>query len=114
MISRLHLARHEIDRVFGQGYGAAYPELVAAVMQSASSTNYGAGDLVRDRALISCGCGLDAMTSEFLLLATAGDGAELDPAMAMATSPPARIRPRMAFPLSQRSYARWSSGDIVL
>ena len=85
-----------------------------AARQLIAATDYGAGDLVRDRALISCGCGLDAMTSEFLLLATAGDGAELDPAMAMATSPPARIKPRMAFPLSQRLYARCSSGDIVL
>ena len=40
---------------------------------------------MRDRALISCGCGLDAVTSGFLLLATVGDGAELEPAIAMAT-----------------------------
>jgi hypothetical protein len=63
---------------------------------------------------MSCGCGLDAMTSEFLLLATAGDGAELKPAIAIATNPIAKIDPTMAFPMIQRLYARWSSGDIVL
>ena len=36
-ISRLQLARQEIDRTFGDGYAAANPELVAAVMQSAAS-----------------------------------------------------------------------------
>lgn len=36
-ISRLQLARQEIDRTFGDGYAAAPPELVAVVMQSASS-----------------------------------------------------------------------------
>jgi hypothetical protein len=37
MMSRLQLAQQEIDRVFGDGYGAAHPELVIAVMQSAAS-----------------------------------------------------------------------------
>lgn len=36
-ISRLQLARQEIDHTFGDGYAAAHPELVAVVMQSASS-----------------------------------------------------------------------------
>jgi hypothetical protein len=36
-ISRLEVCRSEIDRVFGDGYGAAHPELVIAVMQSAAS-----------------------------------------------------------------------------
>ena len=36
--------------------------------------------------------GFDAMTSGFLLLAMVGDGAELKPAMAMATSPIAKSR----------------------
>ena len=36
-ISRLQLAEQEIDRVFGPGYAAAHPELVAAVMAAASS-----------------------------------------------------------------------------
>jgi hypothetical protein len=31
------LVTREIDRVFGDGYGAAHPELVIAVMQSAAS-----------------------------------------------------------------------------
>jgi hypothetical protein len=53
---------------------------------------------VRDRALILSGRGgLDAMTSGFLLLATIGDGAELKPATAMATSPIAKSDPTMAF-----------------
>jgi hypothetical protein len=36
-ISRLQLARQEIDRVFGPGYAVGHPEVVCAVMQSASS-----------------------------------------------------------------------------
>ena len=36
-ISRLQLARQEIDRVFGPGYAVEHPKLVAVVMQSASS-----------------------------------------------------------------------------
>jgi hypothetical protein len=35
-ISRLQFARDEVDRVFGQGYAAAHPEVVASVMLSAS------------------------------------------------------------------------------
>jgi hypothetical protein len=35
-ISRLQLARQEIDRVFGPGHAAANPQLVAAVMAAAS------------------------------------------------------------------------------
>jgi hypothetical protein len=63
---------------------------------------------------MSFGRGLDAITSGFVLLATIGDGAELKPAIAMATSPIAKIDPTMALLVSQRSYARWSSGDTVL
>ena len=36
-ISRLEVVRREIDRVFGDGYAAAHPELVAVVMQPAAS-----------------------------------------------------------------------------
>jgi hypothetical protein len=36
-ISRLEVVTREIDRVFGDGYGAAHPEVVIAVMQSAAS-----------------------------------------------------------------------------
>jgi hypothetical protein len=36
-ISRLEVVTREIDRVFGDGYAAAHPELVAAVMHSAAS-----------------------------------------------------------------------------
>jgi hypothetical protein len=36
-ISRLQLARQEIDRVFGDGYAAAIRALVAVVMQWAAS-----------------------------------------------------------------------------
>jgi hypothetical protein len=36
-MSRLEVVKREIDRVFGCGYGAAHPELVIAVMQSAAS-----------------------------------------------------------------------------
>jgi hypothetical protein len=36
-ISRLELARREIDRVFGDGHARAHPELVAVVVQSAAS-----------------------------------------------------------------------------
>jgi len=36
-ISRLQLARQEIDRVFGDGYAAAHPELAAVVVQTAAS-----------------------------------------------------------------------------
>jgi len=35
-ISRLQFARDEIDRVFGAGYAAAHPDVVSAVMISAS------------------------------------------------------------------------------
>jgi hypothetical protein len=35
-ISRLQFARDEVDRVFGPGYAAAHPEVVSAVMISAS------------------------------------------------------------------------------
>jgi hypothetical protein len=35
-ISRLQLARDEIDRVFGEKYAAAHPEVVTAVMTSAA------------------------------------------------------------------------------
>jgi hypothetical protein len=36
-ISRLQFTRQEIDRVFGNGYAAAHPEVVVAVMQTAAS-----------------------------------------------------------------------------
>jgi len=36
-MSRLEVVQREIDRLFGEGYGAAHPELVIAVMQSAAS-----------------------------------------------------------------------------
>jgi hypothetical protein len=36
-VSRLQLAEQEIDRTFGDGYAAANPQLVAAVMAAASS-----------------------------------------------------------------------------
>jgi hypothetical protein len=36
-ISRLQLAQQEIDKIFGAGYAAANPTLVAAVMASAAS-----------------------------------------------------------------------------
>jgi hypothetical protein len=35
-ISRLEFARDEIDRVFGPGYAAEHPDVVSAVMISAS------------------------------------------------------------------------------
>lgn len=35
-ISRLQFARNEVDRVFGAGYAAAHPEVVASVMTSAA------------------------------------------------------------------------------
>ena len=35
-VSRLQFARDEIDRVFGDGYAAAHPEVVSAVMTSAA------------------------------------------------------------------------------
>jgi hypothetical protein len=35
--SRLELARQEVDRVFGEGYAAAHPELVVAIVHAASS-----------------------------------------------------------------------------
>lgn len=35
-ISRLAFARDEIDRVFGDGYAASHPDVVSAVMLSAS------------------------------------------------------------------------------
>jgi hypothetical protein len=37
-ISRLQLARNEIDRVFGAGYAAQHPEVVAAVTAQASAS----------------------------------------------------------------------------
>jgi hypothetical protein len=36
-ISRLEVVQREIDRVFGAGYAAAHPDVVAAVVQSAAS-----------------------------------------------------------------------------
>jgi hypothetical protein len=36
-ISRLELAREEIDRVFGSGHAEQHPEVVVAVMQTAAS-----------------------------------------------------------------------------
>ena len=36
-ISRLELARQEIDRVFGSGHAQQHPEVVVAVMQTAAS-----------------------------------------------------------------------------
>jgi len=35
--SRLELARAEVDRVFGQGYAAAHPQMVLAVMNTAAT-----------------------------------------------------------------------------
>ena len=35
-ISRLQFARDEVNRVFGEGYAAAHPDVVSAVMLSAS------------------------------------------------------------------------------
>jgi hypothetical protein len=35
-ISRLRFARDEIDRVFGEGYAAQHPDVVASVMMSAA------------------------------------------------------------------------------
>jgi hypothetical protein len=35
-VSRLQFTREEIDRVLGQGFSAAHPELVGIVMQSAT------------------------------------------------------------------------------
>ena len=36
-ISRLELAREEIDRMFGNGHARQHPEVVVAVMQTAAS-----------------------------------------------------------------------------
>ena len=36
-ISRLEVCRLEIDRVFGDGYATAHPDVVSAVVQSAAS-----------------------------------------------------------------------------
>jgi hypothetical protein len=36
-ISRLDVVQREIDRVFGDGYATAHPEVVTAVLQSAAS-----------------------------------------------------------------------------
>ena len=36
-ISKLEVCRREIDRVFGDGYAAAHPDVVTAVVQSAAS-----------------------------------------------------------------------------
>jgi hypothetical protein len=35
--SRLELARDEVDRVFGEGYAAAHPQMVLAVMNTAAT-----------------------------------------------------------------------------
>jgi 2-hydroxychromene-2-carboxylate isomerase len=45
-ISRLQLARDEIDRVFGDGYAAANPDVLATVVQAASS-DYAAQTIAR-------------------------------------------------------------------
>ena len=36
-LSRLEVCRCEIDRVFGDGYATAHPDVVTAVVQSAAS-----------------------------------------------------------------------------
>jgi hypothetical protein len=36
-LSRVEVVQREIDRVFGDGYAAAHPDLVTAVVQSAAS-----------------------------------------------------------------------------
>ena len=36
-VSRLEMVRSEVDRLFGDGFAAAHPELVAATMASAAS-----------------------------------------------------------------------------
>jgi hypothetical protein len=36
-ISRLQLARQEIDRVFGDGYAAAHPDVLVVTVQTAAS-----------------------------------------------------------------------------
>ena len=36
-VSRLQLADKEIDRTFGDGYAAAHPDVICAVMNAASS-----------------------------------------------------------------------------
>jgi 2-hydroxychromene-2-carboxylate isomerase len=36
-ISRLQFARQELDRVFGDGYAAAHPDVVIAIVQSAAA-----------------------------------------------------------------------------
>jgi hypothetical protein len=36
-ISPLEVVRREVDRVFGDGYAAAHPDVVTAVVQSAAS-----------------------------------------------------------------------------
>jgi hypothetical protein len=35
-ISRLEVARNEVDRVFGRGYAATHPDVVAAVLTCAT------------------------------------------------------------------------------
>ena len=35
--SRLELARDEVNRVFGEGYAAAHPQMVLAVMNTAAT-----------------------------------------------------------------------------
>ena len=57
-ISRLQLARQEIDRVFGPGYAVEHPELVAVVMQSASS------DLRRSSLLVPSSTSAAALVEE--------------------------------------------------
>ena len=37
LVSRLEMVRQEVDRLFGEGFAAAHPELVAAVMATAAS-----------------------------------------------------------------------------
>jgi hypothetical protein len=44
--SRLELARDEVDRVFGEGYAAAHPQMVLAVMNVAA-TDWAARSIVR-------------------------------------------------------------------
>jgi hypothetical protein len=36
-ISRLEVVQREIDRVFGEGYAAAHPDVVTAVVQSVAT-----------------------------------------------------------------------------
>ena len=36
-LTRLEFARQEIDRIFGNGYAERHPEILAVVMQSATT-----------------------------------------------------------------------------